>query len=415
MRRLILIIALMSAVPCCTYAPQAISLRRGDTMNRDHSGSRDTPEDPGGFTAPSDSTAAPEVPDSLSEPQPVFEESAPPVVYACGVEHPGAADCALVVFKDGVRIASFPAAGLPESVQEADTHFLVGADLYVAVSRAGGTDLYKNGLRLVSFADREYVTDLLVRPDGLWTLGVDVGGEGFRFRRDGSVVFSKSSGSPGRLYQDSSHLYFDYTLKTGGKPLRYLVKDGDDFALTAPGGGALLASVVSQDVLWYLEDMSGEWVLTDGDRRYSYSGRPGFAFRTAELYGTPEGPPGVVISLLALGPGFPAELVAVGDEEYFKGGGFGAYHYFDNAPNVHVTLSRDMEHLTVSGFGDTALETVEGVRFEGRRCAMQYDGQLYLCCTPLDGSAPFVWKRGNLRLAHKLEGYLTGIWVEPPN
>ena len=415
MRRFILIFALISAFAGCTDAPQAISLRRGDTMNRNFKGSRDVPEDPGGFAAPADSGSRSEDADSLAEPPLVFEESAPPVVYACGVEHPAADDCALVVFKDGVRAASFPAGGLPERVQEADAHFLVGPDLYVAAVMAGGTDLYKNGSKVVSFAGREYITDLVVRPDGVWTLGLNVEGDGFSLRRDGVAVFSKSSGSPGRLYEDSSHLYFDYTLKMSGKTLRYLVKDGDDFALTSPGGGTLLASVMSNDVLWYLEETDGGWLLSDGNESYEYLGHPGFAFRTAELYGKPEGPPGVVVSLLALGAGFPAELVAVGEEEYFKGGGFGAYHYFDCEPDVHVTLSRDMEHLTVSGFADSALEKIEGVRFEGRRSAMQYEGQLYLCCSPLDGSPPFVWKRGNLRLVHKFEGYLTGIWLGPPD
>ena len=415
MRRFILIIALMTALSGCSDIPQAISLRRGDTMNRDFEGSRDIPEAPGGFAAPPDSGGPGDNPDSLAVPPLVFEESAPPAVYTCGVSHPGSADCALVVFKDGAETASYPAAGLPEIAQEADSHFLVGPDLYVAAVRAGGTDLYKNGSKVVSFAGREYITDLMVRPDGVWTLGLNVEGEGFSLRRDGSVVFSKSSGTPGRLYEDSSHLYFDYTLKMSGKTLRYLVKDGDDFALTSPFGGTLLAAVVSRNVLWCLEEADEGWLLTDGSERYEYHSRPGFGFRTAELYGTPEGPPGVVVSLLALGAGFPAELVAVGGEEYFKGGGFGAYHYFECKPDVHVTLSRDMEYLTVSGFADSALERIEGVRFEGSRSAMQYEGQLYLCCTPLDGSAPFVWKRGNLRLVHKLEGYLTGIWVEPPD
>ena len=414
MRRffLTLIVILMQPIAGCTDAPQAISLRRGDTMDRDFYGSRDVPEDPGGFAAPGDSGA---VEDSPAGPPAVFEESAPPVVYACGVENPGAADCALVVFKDGVRSASFPAGGLPENAQEADAHFLVGPDLYVAAASAGGTSVYKNGAKVASFAEQEYVTGLIVRSDGVWTLGVKVGGDGFCLRRDGSEVFSKSSGTPGRLYEDSSHLYFDYTLKMSGKTLRYLVKDGDDYALTSPGGGVLLACVVSRDVLWCLEDGEGEWVLSDGDSHYAYPKRPGFGFRSAELYATPEGPPAAVISLLALAAGFPAEIVAIGDEEYLKGGGFGSYHYFGCEPDVHVTLSKDMEHLTVSGFADTALEQIDGVRFEGRRSAMQHEGQLYLCCTPLDGGAPFVWKRGNLRLVHKLEGYLTGIWVEPPD
>ena len=82
---------------------------------------------------------------------------------------------------------------------------------------------------------------------------------------------------------------------------------------------------------------------------------------------------------------------------------------------MHLTLSRDMSQLSVGGYDFEGEERIDSVRFEGVRCAMQYCGQIYLACTPMDGSPPFIWKRGNMRMPLKLKGYLTGIYVAAPD
>ena len=404
MRRfLILSILLLVA---CSEKPGAISLRRGDYMHRDVH--RELEPATNSFSAP-DSLAAE---DSLIEPPPVVPEpEVPPHIYACGVENPESAAPVFVVFEDGVRAAEYK---LSAQAVDADSHFLIGADMYVVLTQGSETCVYKNGGLAFSFPAREYVSSVIARADGIWTLGVDRGGDGFALRKDGELVFGKSSGTPGRLYEDEEHLYFDYALTVGGKTIRYLVKDGDDFALTAPSGGELLAARVSGGEIWFLESGPDGWLLSCGEEQRQYSGRPGFGFRSAELYGTPDGCVAVV-DMVAKAVGMPAELVCSGEETWLKGGGSGSYHYFDCAPDVHITFTRDVEKLDVCGFGGSGEEQIEGVRFEGERCAMQYEGQIYLACTPMDGSAPFIWKRGNRKMTLDLKGRLTGIYVEAPD
>lgn len=341
---------------------------------------------------------------------PVFEEpEVPPRIYACGVERPESAQPVFVVFEDGIRVSEFT---LNAASSDADAHFLVGPDLYIAVTEGPQTSVYKNGVREFSFPAKEYLTDLIRGPDGIWTLGANRSGDGFTLRRNGDAVFSKTGGSPGRLYMDEGHLYFDYALTVGGKALRYLVKDGDDYALSAPNGGELLAVTVSNEEMWFLETCPDGWLLSCDETRYQYRSRPGFGFRSAELYGTALGC-AAVINMVALAFGMPAELVCREENEWLKGGGSGSYHYYDSEPDVHISFTGDMDKLVVSGYDGKDSEALDGVRFEGSRCAMQYGGQTYIACTPTDGSPPFIWKRGNMRMTLELDGYLTGIYVEP--
>ena len=119
--------------------------------------------------------------------------------------------------------------------------------------------------------------------------------------------------------------------------------------------------------------------------------------------------------MVALAFGMPAELVCSEEETWLKGGGSGSYHYYDSVPDVHITFTRNMEQLAVHGYGGAFEERLDSVRFEGSRCAMQYCGQIYLACNPMDGSPPFIWKRGNMRMPLELNGRLTGIYVEAPD
>lgn len=402
MKRFILISLFFLA--SCSDRQGAISLRRGDPMCRNIK--RETVPVAGGFYGPGSDSLG--LNDSLAAP-PAFEEpEIPPRIYACGVENPDSDSPVFAVFEDGLRLFDYT---LGANAVDADKHFLIGPDMYIALTEGQETVVYKNGVREFSFKAREYIGTMIKRKDGLWTLGISREGDGFALRKNGEAVCSKSSGIPGRLYLDEDHLYFDYSLSVGGKTLRYLVKDGDDFALTSPFGGTLLAVTVSGGEIWYLESSGDGWVLSCGEKLMRYDGRIGFGFRSAELYGA-GGECEVVVNMVAQAYGMPAELVCEGDEQWLKGGGSGSYHYFDCKPSVHITFTRNMEQLSVCGFGGAGEERIEGVRFESERCAMQYGGQIYLAFSSTDGSPPFIWKRGNSRMALDFNGYLTGIYVE---
>ena len=358
----------------------------------------------GGFSGPETDSLG--LKDSLP---PVFEEpEIPPRIYACGVENPESDSPVFVVFEDGLRFFEYK---LAARAVDADTHFLIGPDMYIALTEGSSTTVYKNGSPEFSFKAREYIESMIKRKDGLWTLGISREGDGFALRKDGEAVFSKTSGTPGRLYVDEDHLYFDYSLSVGGKTMRYLVKDGDDFALTSPFGGTLLASRVHEGEIWFLESGEDALSLSGSESQVLYQERIGFGVRSAELYGAGASC-SAVVNMVALAYGMPAELVCEGEEEWLKGGGSGSYHYYDSEPSVHITFTKDMGQLSVCGFGGAAEERIQGVRFESERCAMQYGGQIYLACSSTDGSPPFIWKRGNSRMSLDLKGYLTGIYVE---
>ena len=395
MKRFSIILLLILA--SCSKIPGAISLRRGDTLDRNIHPEKVVST--GSFA-----------PDTTGD-SPVFEDpEISPRIYACGVERPESASPAFVVFEDGERIIEYEL-GVP--AVDADSHYLVGRDMYVTATEGQMTTVYKNGEKLFTYKAREYVTFLISRADGVWTLGLDRGGDGFALRHDGVQVFAKAGGIPGRLYQDSGHLYFDYAITMGEKKMRYLVKEGEAISLTSPSGGELRAVTVSEDDIWYLEDCPEGWLLSCGKESYKYRYKSSSTIKSAVLYGRPGGCAAVID--LGKTNGLQIELVCSGEKMWTKVVENGSYYYYDCAPDMYITFTRNAGELSVCEFGGELQEMIEGVRLEGGRCAMQYDGQIYLACTPMDGSPPFIWKRGNMRMAIDLQGYLTGIFVSAPD
>ena len=400
---LLIVFSLLSpALFSCSDKMETIGLRRGDSAVRNQH--REEPEaQPGEFVP-----AGPEGPfagdDSLAAP-PLSEGPVPPRIYACGVEHPDAQAPMFVVFRDGVRIRQFCLG----QKAEADSHFLDGPDMYVAASGGQSTVVYRNGERLFSIPSREFVASLLVRPDGIWTLGVSRDEDGFVLRRDGAVFFSKTNGVPGRLYEDEGHLCFEYSLTVGNRSFRYLVMDGSDFALTSPYSSNILSSVLSEGKLWFLESSLRGWRITGESGEYYYPNRLNSELRSADLYGMPGGC-AAVLSFDGLMEDV-AELVIIGGESWLKSAGDASYHYFALSPDIHVTYSEEGNTLRVSGFLGEYEETISGARLESGRCAAQYGEQFYMACTSTDGSPPFIWKRGNMKMNLAMDGYLTGISV----
>lgn len=400
----------LSFLSACSDGTGAIGLRRGDTLDRDVS--RPVSEQAGEFLVPNPDTASAvdsAGTDSIPEEEPLPD----PIIYVCGVENADSPEPSFVIVRDGMKWLSYKLKDAPASSLEADAHFLTSEGMYVSVDHGSSTEFFKDGKGAFSFPAAEYVRGLVCRRDGIWTLGLDRGGQGFAFRKNGEAVFSKSDGDPVRLYEDSGRLYFSYNLPVGGKTLRYLVVDGDDFSLTAPGGGELLAAAVSGGELWYLETCAEGWMISGPSESRVLEARPGFGLRSGELFPV-DGGCAAVLNLEALALSMPAELISIGSESWLKGGGSGSYHYFGEQTDAHITYSRDMSKIVVFYTGGAGEEEIDGVRFGGERCAALYGKRLYLCCNPTDGSPPFVWRTGGARMNINIDGYLTGIWLEDP-
>ena len=133
--------------------------------------------------------------------------------YAVGVDYPydydwlegkdqGPVKCSLKVFANGVPLMKVPVGDVYEISSDPDMHRMIDGDLYTDYSTQTETVVRKNGSILFRYDAREMMLDMMVVEHDVYTLGQSRSGEGFSFRKNGEVLFSKSSGYafPGSLH-----------------------------------------------------------------------------------------------------------------------------------------------------------------------------------------------------------------------
>lgn len=335
-------------------------------------------------------------------------------VYVCGVQRPDKSSPAgmLVLFRDGVKICEMPLTGSLASGVDADTHFLVEGDLYLCLVAASETYIFKNGVKLFSYPMREYITGLLVREDGVWTMGRRLDTDGFTIRQDGKEIFGKLEGTASELYEDEGHIYASYKLEVGGESHLYLVKDDSAVEIVPSNGGNMLSARMSRGELWTLCNFGGYWELSSPSfSRKIYRSSPG-KISYAELIGTDEGC-AALVGLYFDKVNSMTDVSIYGNSNHLVHTYDGLYHYYMCGGDLNIVSGHPENGISVKPYGMAGdVEVIDSVRFGGQRCAMPHDGQLYVCCNPRDSTLrPFVWRRGGQRETIPIDGYLTGIYV----
>lgn len=103
-----------------------------------------------------------------------------------------------------------------------DTHHLLGGHLYTECARDSGTVICRDGVPLFRYPERESLRGLLVDGETVYTLGKDLDGTGFYFRKDGVVLMMQDAGEVfgdfsnpaygrnGALYRNEADVCFCY-------------------------------------------------------------------------------------------------------------------------------------------------------------------------------------------------------------
>jgi len=207
------------------------------------------------------------------------EESNDTTIYVSGVAFPdgydwkrdtlhGEIDCRLVLLRNGKRIVDLPARLDRQVSSDPDMHRIVDGHLYTEFSSDSVTLIGKDGRTLFSYRGREMISGLMVRPDGVYTLGSDRDGNGFSYRKDGQVIMKKDTGivyggmygisrPTGALYEENGHLYFTYytVFRSAGRTIRhyYTVEDANETEIEFPMKSVGLYDIqVIKDELYFL-------------------------------------------------------------------------------------------------------------------------------------------------------------------
>ncbi len=353
------------------------------------------------------------------------------VCYITGFDYPdgydwkadpesGSVKCSLVVFADMVPVMKVPVGESYETGSDPDMHRIIGGHLYTDWSTGSETVIKKDGRLLFRYPGREMICGMLVDGDDVHTIGLDRGGAGFTYRKNGEVLLERKSGY---LFE---HLRIDSA--------------GISFAFCEPvGSGAsvqgryynVLGGVVSQVAV--RDDVKAVHDIICRDGEVSY---------IASLVGINE--PVVVsggqMSTLDLPPGakMPAcRFVGSGDEVLYVEGiftmegmpvtgglwrGGSIFKLFDPGYTasslctwddgiccVLSSAAADMPGL-IFRFGEI-YPMPDGYAMMGNCPIASVNGILYVGLSSLSGMRPAVWKDGSVE-ALDINGYISSIYVD---
>lgn len=119
--------------------------------------------------------------------------------------------CSLVVYADGKMIMKVPVGDVYEIGADPDMHRIIDGQLYTDYSTDSETVIKKNGQTVFRYPGREAICGMEVRSDDVYTLGQNKSGDGFAYRKNGDILFSRSTGTVmGQLRNAGDSLCFAF-------------------------------------------------------------------------------------------------------------------------------------------------------------------------------------------------------------
>lgn len=103
--------------------------------------------------------------------------------------------CSLVVYVDGKMIMKVPVGDMYEIGADPDMHRIIEGQLYTDYSTDSETVIKRNGETLFRYPGREAICGMETRLDDVYTLGQSRSGDGFAYRRNGEILFSRPTGT----------------------------------------------------------------------------------------------------------------------------------------------------------------------------------------------------------------------------
>ena len=194
--------------------------------------------------------------------------------YVTGVEYPDGYDwmadlgsdadgAVLFLMKGDERIVELPV-GYDSCISaDADMHRCIDGHLYTDFSTDRETVIKMDGIELLRYPGREMITDIMVRIDGIYTLGQPRSGQGWVYRKDGKIIISRSTGGILHgLHSDGDSVCFSYRDRAetpyGTRNLYCLVKDGIQLSIPAASDVIWIDDAVTIDgVFCYIAQLNG--------------------------------------------------------------------------------------------------------------------------------------------------------------
>ena len=331
----------------------------------------------------------------------------------------GAVPCEVEVLKNGVR--QFVArAGADEPISiSPSSHHLFGGHLYTERATESGTIICRDGEPYFSYPERELLKGLLIKNGIVHTLGKDLDGGGFYYRRNGEIVLSQSGavifgdfvnpayGRSGALYENDGAVCFCFR----NSSTCYTVRDGEMLAMRANVRASRVKDMrLIGSSCYYVADYTTSMLVFSPSRTYTLP--TGITWQTVSVFAR-DGIPWIVADSPAKTICRPLEQ----EEEQDAGMQFPGNGNFVYPGDSRIfSISCDGSIISLRDDNGELLFIRDSTFFFGPLCAQCTGDQMYMLVNPREREeTPFIWQ-GDKEIPCDLNGYLTGIEVEisPP-
>ncbi len=305
--------------------------------------------------------------------------------------------------------------------EAADMHRIIDGHLVSDYSTDSETVIKVDGKEKVRYAGREMIAGILIREDGIWTLGEMRDLSGLKLRKNGEEVFTSfcrvvpdvnpTTVADARLYEDEGDICFAMTgISGGGKGLYYIVVNGDQKLLELPS---------AMNKVYDIRRIGGETsilgsgpgmvlgISTEGNTvscGFGYASRDfRFAFDSSGkmyTYGYLRRNSTV---------GFNPAIWEPGSSPVLASGEIQLLYMAKDGGNTAVIRAGEGRAVKEACLNLYQLELPFGCRLMSPRAAELTGGRLVMGLTPYSLSErPVVWTRDSL-FRYDINGYLTGV------
>ncbi len=136
----------------------------------------------------------------------------------------GMVSTSVKLYKDHEAIVSIDVPAEEHEHVDFESHWILGGNLYTVHKNGALTVIRKNGKEAFRFGNDDYVTDMILHKDDIYTLSIPYSGSGWILRKGEETVIRQSSGFPlGPLYEDSGEVCMAYAMREEyiGNPTGY--------------------------------------------------------------------------------------------------------------------------------------------------------------------------------------------------
>lgn len=329
----------------------------------------------------------------------------------------GAVKGEVMLLENGIPLFTLPTGPQAEIDTDPLTHHLIDGHLYTEYAGTNETVIRKDGELLLRYPVAEVLKGLIIREDGIYTLGREVDGNGFSYRRNGELLLHQSEGVIFGDFQDPScgpsgalvSDYEDYICFAFKTPANcYRSVDAQLYQVKMTVAPARVKDMVVHMLgAYFVADYTSAMMATTPSRHmpfptmYKWNDVKVF-FEDDTMWYIGENSIGnTVCGPIERPSGSNPDVEFVGCNNYLFRGSGGMF-----------AVSGNNGTLMVQKEGQGIIYERDSTYVFGKNCAASLGNSLYVLVNPKeDACKPYVWHDGE-KMALNVNGYLTGISLD---